>query len=250
MQSGCSGGAAAPHRPGHSSCFMMGAVWVEARRLVSDWQPDVQLGGVAQWQLGGVAQWRPPWVALNLLALCVCTAACSPAGLPVSKVVHNGHSVALLSFTRVPRGRGAHRVRAGCMHGHPPAELPRLHGSPQACLCSCRSAHQLALLRDQSSLSRFSSAIDQPHLLALSSLSRDPSRQVSPGAQRGAAAGQGQGAAPGAVLAEEAGAQPATDSRLVSLDDVWVRILARDGTPQVSFLPGIVRCCMRTCSWA
>ena len=111
----------------------------------------------------------------------------------------------------------------------------------EACPCLCRSAHKLALLRDQSSLGSYSSAIEQAHLLAPSSLSREPSRQVSPLFQRGAAAGQDQGAAPGAALAEETGAQPAAGGHLLSLDDVWVKILTQVGTPQVPVLPGIVR---------
>ena len=44
MQSGCSGEADAPCRPGHSCFFRVGAVWVEASLLVSHWRPDMQLG--------------------------------------------------------------------------------------------------------------------------------------------------------------------------------------------------------------
>lgn len=143
--------------------------------------------------------------------------------------------------------RQACHVRLDCVCGHAGANLPWLHGSAaEACHCLYRSAHALALLRDQSSLSRYSSAIEQPHLLALSSLSREPSRQVSPAVQRGAAAGQDQGAA--LAEAEEAGAQPAAGGHLVSLDDVWVKILTQEGTPQVPLLPGIIKWCMRTCS--
>ena len=166
------------------------------------------------------------------------------------------HSVTVLSFTPVPTGRPASAraccVRLGCMFGRLRADLPWLHGSPEACLRLCRSAHKLALLRDQGSLGRHSSAVEQSQVLALSSLSRELSRQVSPAVQRGAASGQdrGPGAAPGAALAEEAGAQPAAGGHLVSLDDVWVNILTQGDTPQVPFLPGIIKRRLKTCSWA